>query len=411
PAPQRLRGRFTLPQLDTGNYLLETALADGSATAPRLQVYVLGAELARDDAPAWTDVRRLLAGELERPGRRRLKRLQSQKEAVAALTAAYRDSLQRLASGATGEALELLEATEVAAVEDDAAAAPGLLAAAQGGVIADLAERDPECLVPLLMLHLELHDRYVEARRFPLAAFARDRIVDLAERYARNATSERAPVLASEALADLGAYLLHAQLRNPGRNMLERALQLDERNVFARLDLAVALERFGEYRPAVAALRRLTELDPELGEARLRLAINLARIGERAESERQLRRLIAGGADDWLLAIAYQELARHYLAEARLEAAVSLLDESIHRLPQEGRLYLLLAYALDRSGRAGRGREILDAAPLATREASPRNRYNRRLAGDRTLARRALRRGSLARLPALALALGGGRPG
>ena len=91
------------------------------------------------------------------------------------------------------------------------------------------------------------------------------------------------------------------------------------------------------------------------------------------------------------------------LADGRWGDAVQTLEDAVARLPQQPRLHLLRAYALDRAGRSGAGDVIAELARIPARtEPSPRYLYNRRTQGDREEIRRLLARNSTVRLPALA---------
>ncbi len=326
---------------------------------------------------------------------------------VRAIAAAYREVLRGLDSG-LDTALAELRKMEDEVFESAENEARQLLNDGESRMIAELLrEHDVEILIPLLVLHMDLHDRYVRERRFPAAAHSRDLVVAFARRYAEEADNELAPVLAAEALAAMGAYLHRAQLRVPGRSMLEEALKLDASNSFALLNLAAAHELAAEYPEAISYLERLVAVEPRSGEGRLRLAVGLRRTGRLGDAARWLRRLIDDGAAGWHLALAYQELGRIYCSQERFDAAVEVLEQGLVRLPTQRRLYVQLAYALDRSGEGRRGHEVLERAPETPPEGwlSPRFLYNRRSDNGRAATRQSLRRGGMARLPVLLQAL------
>ncbi len=400
--------RFVLPDLATGSYVLETSLKLGSGAepvAPPVPVIVLGAAWGSVKV-AWTGLEQLASRPADRPRSLDLAAGQLAAKRVQAIAEAYREVLHSLASGFEAT-LEELRKMEEEVFEASAAQARQLLGDAEAQVVDELVEHDVEILVPVLVLHMDLHDRYVRARRFPLAAHSRERVGDLARRYAAEAASELAPSLAGEALATMGAYLHRVQLRIPGRKMLEEALELDASNSFALLRLAAAHELADEYPEAISCLERLLEVEPRSAEGRLRLAIGLRRQERRSDAARLLRRLIDDGGGEWLLALAYQEMGRIYASQERFGAAVEVLEQGIVRLPAQRRLYLQLAYVLDRHGEGRRGHEVLDSAPAATEAwQSPRFRYNRRRSDDdRAAVRQSLRRTGMVRLPVLLEAL------
>lgn len=405
--------RFALGELGSGNYVLELALENGgrqdgkqARRAPYLPVYVLAAEIAEDDV-AWTELDQLDQRAERRQETLALEEIKRRKKRVARIAEVYRENvLAILAEGSRDEALAGLRALEEEVREgvEESPDALDFLTEAQRGVLAELAAAEIESLVPVLVLHMVLHDRYVAVRDFALARHSRALVLFLAETYARTSGSELAPVLAAEALSSLGAYLQQARLSAPGERMLEAALELDRDNTFALLSLAAGHERHGRYAEAIEYLRRLVEVEPRADEGRLRLALCLLRTGVRGEAGRLLRRVIDNGKDPWAIALAYQEMARLYLDEERFEEAVRLLEEATARLPGERRLYLNLAYALDRAGQKHRGSEVLASAP-ATAPASPRFVYNRHSEEGRNATRRELSRGSVVRLPSLSAAL------
>jgi tetratricopeptide (TPR) repeat protein len=225
-----------------------------------------------------------------------------------------------------------------------------------------------------------------------------------AEQYASRVAGREAAGRAAALLAGLGDDLQRAQVRTAGRQLLERARALDRDNRFAHLQLAAGFEKGGEYAPAVDALRRLVEIDPKSPEARVRLGVNLLRLGQRDEGGVVLDRLVREDNPEWVLAIAYQEMARELLRGDRPGEAADLLRGAVGRLPAQGRLAVQLAYALDRAGRSA------DAAAAVARMApadgtSPRHRYNQWPEGDRPEMERRLAQDALLRLPRLAKAL------
>jgi tetratricopeptide (TPR) repeat protein len=329
---------------------------------------------------------------------------------------AYQKILQSLAEGSREEARDGaydLETKVFASVGDEPHL---LLAGGEMTIINRLAEHEVESLVPLMILHLELQKRYVEERRYPIASHTDSLVTALAEIYAEQSQSDLGPSLAADVLASVGAYLQSAQLRVPARRMLERALSLDERSSFALLQLAVAHEARGEYAEAVTYLRRLLQIDPQSEEGRLRLALNLRRLGDVGEAGRLLDRLVWGRSSEAVCVVAYQERARIEVDGERPERAAGLLREAIGRYPQQLRLHIQLAYALDRAGdskAAGRVAQGLDSR-ATTSGSSPRYHYGRNSIGGRSEGGdAALDDAATTRLPALAAALDrmpGGKP-
>lgn len=394
---------FELPDdLLTGNYLLETAV-DAEAAPRTTQVYVLGIE-REERAIVWTDVRRLASLSERRREALDLAAKRRAKKRVAAIAEAYRDVLGRLASGSIEDAageLARLEAEVLDTADPDAGA---WLAEAEDEVLGELAGRDAESLIPVLFLHMEGHRRYADESAARLARHARGRIIAAARLYAETSRNDMAASLAADVLADMGAALRRARQQVASRRMMDEALALDERNVTALLGIGFDHERRHEYAEAVGCFQRLIEIDPRSEEGRLRLAMSLRRAGDADAAVAHLRRVIDDGTTDWLLAVAYQELARILAERGRFDRAARLLEAGLGRLPAEGRLHLQLAYVLDRMGEGRRARETMRRVP-AGRPDSPRLRYGLDLEEDDSQARPVLARQSMARLAVLARAL------
>jgi tetratricopeptide (TPR) repeat protein len=282
-------------------------------------------------------------------------------------------------------------------------------------VTGELLDHHPECLLPVLVLHLELQDRYQQIGDTDpfLLESTRARTRALAQVYAEEAGSELASRLAALALVELAAALEQGQQRISALVALREALALDAANPDVLLALAFHFESQGFEREAVAALERLLEVEPRSGEGRLRLAMHHLRASRQDEAAALLGRLLRDGGSDWVLAVGYQELGRLLLQRGRIDEAVRVLREGVGRLPRVQRLYLELAYALDRAGRPADAREIARQVAALLPEAgdrpSPRLRY-RVPAGtpgaerDRR-SRDALLRHATARLPLLSRAL------
>lgn len=395
----RLGGRFDVAPDD---YQLRVLVRDPGSQRFALRVLAVPAQgpwvLSASAAPE--RLHQTLELEEERRAARR----------VAALAGVYRGVLGRLASGALDDAVDALRRLEEEALDahETRGRAQGWLAAAQEQVIRQLADADPESLLPLLVLHLDVHARYLEdgVRDPYLLNATRDRVLTLARGYVRGADSELAPSLAASALAGMGVALDRAGLPGAGRRMLEEALALDDANVAVLLDLAYWHERHNAYGESASLLRRLLAADPGSAEGRLRLAHSLARLdGAGAEAEDRLRQVVREGSADWILAVAYQELGRLLVARVRFDEAVDALAQGIARLPAEQSLRVQLAYARERAGQ----RATLGLLPSASGGLSPRQRYSRRPRPDAAPARALLLRHATARLPLLASALSGRR--
>lgn len=411
---RRLRLRMPL-KMGAGSYFLRLAARgrDREIESPEIGVVVRGASAS--GFPVWTDVQRRIRGEppraeLEIGTARRAKARTAQ--LTRATSAAYRTVLRRLASGDRDAAVEDLLRIEEQAL-GRAEGRPPLLLEAETAVVESVAAADPEALVPVANLHLLAHHRSWAAHRFDLAAHARAMAAAVAERYA-SAGGDGAAEIAAEVLAAVGDDLERAGVVHAARERLEKALQLDPRNGFVLLRLAASYERDGEYGRAADLLEDLVAADPKAPAARLRLAVNLLRLGKRQRGLAVLGRLIREHNPDWVLVVAYEELAKDRLRSGDPDGAVTVLRRGLARLPDQGRLAIQLAYTLDRAGRRRDAVAALERLSVsAGSEASPRHLYSVWPAGGREELDASLARAALLRLGALGHALppGGGREG
>jgi tetratricopeptide (TPR) repeat protein len=421
PEMDRLTGRFSVPDLSTGAFLLsfQAELPQGATESGQIRALVL------EDNPlgrqlAWGQLRSA-AAELQQTGGaasaapRELDLPRRRKKRVAALAKVARERYARVlaAIGSGSSAEEVVES--LAAMERNLAKADpveGLPALQKGErMLADqVAAAEPEALVPLISFHLDLYLLYRETREFALATHSRQLTSDLAELYANTRQTDSARTIASQALTSLATEMLDAGLRNSGGLALEEALKLDEHNDAARLQLAAHYERLGNYGPAVETLRKLVQFNPKSAEGRLRLALNLRRTGDVRQAAQELHELVSESNPPWTLTVAYTELANLYLDQHREGAAVTLLRHAVDRLPDQDRLYIQLAYALDRQRQFLEARRVL--ARLAARDhhlnnggPSPRHRYAKGTSFDLRKARDQVTNAARTRQPLLATVL------
>ncbi len=315
--------------------------------------------------------------------------------------------LSSVASGQLDSAPLALAAMELEIFDSEGDAALSLLEDGESRVIAHLAARDPEALVPILVLHLETHRNYLRDRLYSLLGHAGERVDAIARTYVELSSTELAGEVAADALATLGADLQTARARPQALRMFSRALELDPRNRFARLSLAIGYEGSGRYEDAVLNLKELMIFDPSFEEGRLRLAVNLHRIGESSEATRYLRDLLAPAITPWIRSLAYQELARIHLDQGRPGAAADLLRDGVRRMPDQPRLIIQLAYALDRAGAVAESSQIMLQAENADPRsgATPRSIYNSSISAGLASAENSLSTQSMTRLPALGASL------
>jgi tetratricopeptide (TPR) repeat protein len=276
---------------------------------------------------------------------------------------------------------------------------PEDLAEVEGRVARDLAKRDPEALVPLLMLFERLYHEALGRRAYLLSTHDGEVVLALTALYVKQSpvpaagspAPPGAPVSASRSLAagflvGLARGRLEGGVNSFCRRALERALTYDEGNEAALLALAVDAGRRGNPREAAELLERLLRHHPESLEGRLRLALAETRLGHADRARHRLGEIVAtppasptngNPGDPWLLSLAYQELARLERSGGEPGAAAQILEAGLTRLPGDGELLLERAALLDRRGEHGRARETLEAVQAQTEGGStPRHRYN-----------------------------------
>ncbi|MEM8963002.1 MAG: tetratricopeptide repeat protein, partial [Acidobacteriota bacterium] len=308
------------------------------------------------------------------------------------------------------ELLDSLAAFEMSVVGDDPESRVRKLARAEVEIAAQMAARDPESLVPLIMLHHDLALEHKKARRAHLLHHSVRVVQELAARYAETGATRGSQKVAARALASLGGYL---QQSGPSLSvaLFDRALGFDRHHESALLGLAAYFEkRGGPYEQAIRLLETLIEEHPDSREGRLRLAINQVRVGDGDEAEPHFRRLLAGQAD-WVTVLAAQEMARYLADDERLDAAIEVLESTVERAPDVQKLYIQLAHLQDRNRDTWKASQTLEqAAKIAGGGTPPRGRYNQLPLRALTIDRQELAAGAESRRALVAqLAQGGVR--
>lgn len=324
----------------------------------------------------------------------------------------YRKILSDWSAGQTDQAPdELIELETAVAVDTDSRTHKILLKEEQA-VIHQVGAADIEALVPIAVLHHEAYRRLLErhVRGHALAmVHTRNMAKDLALLYSEQSGSEGAKLVASRLLTSLGGLLLQSAQQLPAAEMFQKGIELDGRNIAALLALSTVYEKNAQAETAVKLLRQALEIEPANAEARLRLALNLKRLDQDAEARKLLAGLMADKEPSWVTPLAYQELAR--LEGDRKKGAAEaekVLRQGIERFPDDLRLRIQLAAALDRRGAPGEATALIEKA-LATstpREAgASRYLYNAVRADEFALTRTFLDENSKSRLQVLAQAL------
>lgn len=320
-----------------------------------------------------------------------------------AVESTYREALSQLAAGDEAAALAELIRLELDAVGDAGREDLARLRASELEVARRLEARDSESLVPIVRLHERAYVELLAERRLQLAVHSRELTAELVEMYAGDSQRAGTRQLASELLTSLGGHLQEASMASVAIALYERAVALDRTNVTALLGLANVFERQGSYQRALPYLERALDAEPDHREARLRRAILLLRLGRKDEGETILLGLIGQRQEDWILSLAYQELARERSRAGDYGRARDLLLEASRRLPRDPSLPVQLAYLEDRTRTVGSPAALAEALrqAAASSEPSPRSLYGQTSGESLAELRRTLDGHSRDRLPEL----------
>jgi tetratricopeptide (TPR) repeat protein len=340
---------------------------------------------------------------------------ESKREQTDRIQTRYREILSAWVAGEVDRAPDDLIELEKAVVADGDPKSRKRLLQSEQAVIHELGATSLEVLVPIAMLHHEAYSRLLSrgVRQAPLAVtHARQMARDLAILYHQQSGSEGSAVVASRVLTSVGGMLMEHAQQLPAAELFYQALELDGRNVPARLALATVYEKSAQPESAIKALRELLKYDPDHSEARLRLAMNLKRMGEKAEAKKILNALVAANDASWAAPLVYQELARLHAESEDWADAEKVLRAGLGRYPDHVRLHLELSSVLDRRGSFGEAKTLLQkvvALPAGSGGLSGDNErllYNSVRPETFLEARTILEDNSRSRLSVLAQALG-----
>jgi len=289
------------------------------------------------------------------------------------IRAAYRRALRPLGEGDAVTARQRVAELERRVVVGPSRTALSTLSEAEFAEAKALAKANPTCLMPLALLHRDLYRSYSARREGLLASHARKMAITYAEELGRGKPyfgfSEGLMVNFASDLAQAGAS-------SAARGLLERALRLNRGYRPAMLSLGFSFERNSDYLEAASTYQSLVDTNPGFEEGRLRLGVNLIRTGREAAGEELLRGLLGTGARPWIEAIAAQELVRLKVEKMKLlPEAEREVRAALELMPDDQRLWILLAAILVKSGRHDEAIEALSDLPPAGRGVSPRARY------------------------------------
>lgn len=302
---------------------------------------------------------------------------------------AYRSAVAAWAAGSFGDAY-----AAVAELEERFTGGEAIRCIdwAESHTARELAAADPEALLPLLALQVNLWRLHIRDHAFWLALMTRERLEPWLDLYVERAEAG-GTARAARLLVFWADSMLASGFPQDTRRLLDRALRYSPELSEALYLRALVAERSWEYEEALPYLRQLLTLDPGDHHARLRYGVNAGRIGRVEEAVFELAAVARSEAEPWSRIIAYEELGRLEAGRGRLEEAITTVQESLGHFPESEQLALQLAFFLrlrdDRpSLLAG---HILDAwvedtgaAPRFRYEHEPRNidELARRLAED-----------------------------
>jgi tetratricopeptide (TPR) repeat protein len=286
---------------------------------------------------------------------------------------AYRRALRPLGEGDVVAARRRVAELERSVAVGASRTALLTLSEAELAVGKELAKADPACLMPLAMLHRDLYRGYSARHEGLLSTHARKMAITYAEELGRAKPyfgfSEGLMVNFASDLAQSGAS-------SGARDLLQRALRLNRGYRPAMLALGFLHERNAEYLEAASAYENLVDTHPDFDEGRLRLGINLIRNGRDEAGEELLRGLVGTGARPWVETVAAQELVRQKAAKKkRLPEAEREVRAALDLIPEDQRLWIMLAAILESTNRHDEAIEVLRDLPPAGRGISPRARY------------------------------------
>ncbi len=368
---------FTAPEdLEPGLYELavSTGLANaGEAAETRSDFAPFFVEaVAAPVAPAAAaDKDPLAAGRKRAPTR-------AQRRMARVAGDAYARALRQLAAGEGRAAQATLRASEERVARELDADAVELLAQAEARVLERLPDSDWGCVLPVILLHLDLSRAYRDSGRRILTHHATEMTAALADAYAGHLDTPQAAAEAARALSSLAGYLQSAGALSQAERLFTRALELAADDAAALLGLATIFEKRGLTRKAVPVFAGFVEARPEHAEGALRLALNRARAGETAAAKEIFGRL-TDRRTDWVGLLAHQELARLLMDGGMLPAAAGVLRQGLERWPDHPTLVIQLAWVLDAQGELQASSDLLETlgSNAVALPADERSRYNR----------------------------------
>jgi tetratricopeptide (TPR) repeat protein len=374
PAAGWTAGEVDAPDLPSGEYRLVMFIdddADGRSTERPLSVIIHD----RPDELAWTDLDEAVDSD---PNRLDAEDPPSQAEIEHhSMRAAYRAGLLAWADGDRVASRRLLSELERPTAARGTMRAWRALVAAEGSVLSDLASERPAVLMGAVLIHRDMFHWYHARTEGALASHSWESAALLALE-AEDLVGSAPPAGFTEAvLLDLADALVRSRHLDDGRQLLEAAERVAADSSRSLLALGALAEKSGRPEDAIRPLKRLVRLEPGHFEARLRLAVCHARNDDEREAEELLRGLLGPAVSPWIRVLAYQELGRLLIADDRLDDAIEVLAAGTSAIPDNQRLQILRAHALDRAGRPEEAALVIAniGSGSARLDESPRYRY------------------------------------
>jgi tetratricopeptide (TPR) repeat protein len=370
------RASVAAPDVPAGEYRLEIVVTDsdsGTTASQSLPVLIYD----QSTALVWTDPAAPRAVEaLSMPPRREQPTAEELDQE--AMRAAYVEALRLWSHGdalaAKRNLAELERPVEAAA----SARRWRQLFAIERITTLALAKSNPPSLMGVAFLHRDMYRWYLSRRETELAQHSWQMAAMMA-RIAPAIDSWNPPDGFTECLLlDLARNLALAGELQQARELLQVAVEVAPTSAAALLGLGALYERTGHPDGAVEELKTLVKIHPENHEGRLRLAVNRERLGADRAAEELLRGLLAPSSPLWIRTVAYQELGRLLVDQGRVEEADQLLREGTTQIPENQRLRVLLAHALDQAHQPREATAEIEhlGAHGAQQTTSPRYRYS-----------------------------------
>ena len=228
-------------------------------------------------------------------------------------------------------------------------------------------------------LHRDMFSWYVARREMELARHSWQMVAMIARISASRDAWDGADEFSECVLLDIVSHLARTGQMRPAREVLNIAVRLAPKSEAALLGLGALYERSGLLQEASDEFKTLNKVNPDNQEGRLRLAVNRARLGGDKEAEELFRSLLSPSTSTWIRTLSYQEFGRLLLRKNRVKEAEELLGAGMLQLPNNQRLPIMMAHALDQ-GQRTRGAtaviEELDERGLR-QTTSPRYRYSK----------------------------------